>query len=503
MAEPKNLEKGDLILRCAGIVKRFPGSLALDHVDLEIRRGEVHALVGQNGAGKSTLVKVITGVYACDEGEIYIDGGLAKLANPRDAEQAGLSIIHQDQQLVPQFDVKRNVFLGRELTKGGFLDFRAMQAQTDAVLKRIDADFSSHDLICNLSVGQREQVAIAAALLKQPKILILDEPTASLSRKEADKLFEIIRSLREQGVTIIYISHHFDEIFEVSDRITVLRDGKKAATLDVDACSKSEVIRVMIGREVSQLYPKKELEKGGVILRAENLCFEDRVNGVSFELHRGEILGIAGILGSGANELAMNLFGVNKITGGQIFLDNQAVQIRSPQMAKKMGIALIPEDRRNEGAAGTMSVKENLSLAFAKLLSVKGWIKKTRERQVSAGITERLRIKCAGMDQFVNTLSGGNQQKAVIGKWLVGKQNVFIMNQPTTGVDVGSKIEIYKSMTDLAAEGAGIIMISQDFEELLGMCDRILVIANGRITKTFNYGEATEHTLLAYATVIS
>ena len=509
MAEPNNVTsavpktENDLILCCSGVVKRFPGNLALDHVDLEVRRGEVHALVGQNGAGKSTLVKVITGVYSCDEGNIYIDGRLVKLTNPQDAEQAGLSIIHQDQQLVPQFDVKRNVFLGRELSRGGLLDFRTMKARTDEVLERIDADFSSDDLICNLSVGQREQVAIASALLKQPKILILDEPTASLSRKEAEKLFEIIRHLKEQGVTIIYISHHFDEIFEVSDRITVLRDGKKIDTLAVVACDKSEVIKVMIGREISQLYPKKELEKGDVVLRVEDLCCNDRVNGVSFELRRGEILGVAGILGSGSTELAMALFGVNKVAGGQIILNNRPVRLRSPRMAKQMGVALIPEDRRNEGIVSAMSVKENLSLAFTKLLSSGGRLKKSRERQRSAGIAEQLHIKCAGLEQFVGTLSGGNQQKVVIGKWLVGDQDVFIMNQPTTGVDVGSKIEIYKAMIDLAGKGAGIIMISQDFEELLGMCDRILVIANGRITKTFRYGEASEHTLLEYATVIS
>lgn len=493
----------DIILSCSGIVKKFPGNVALDHVDLNFRRGEVHALVGQNGAGKSTVVKVITGVYTSDEGEIKIDGKSIKITNPKDAEQAGLAIIHQDQQMVPQFDVKRNVFLGREIKQGLLLNFKEMQRQTEEALRMIDADFSANDLVCNLSVGQREQVAIAAALLRQPKILILDEPTASLSRKEVKKLFEIIRHLKEAGVTIIYISHHFDEIFEISDRITVLRDGKTITTMDVASCNKSEVINIMIGRDVSQLYPRKDLKKGDTLLEVKNIHYKERLNGMDFVLHRGEILGIAGILGSGIAELATSLFGVDKITEGELLINSLPMRIKSPRIAKNCGLALIPEDRRNEGLIPNMTIEENLSLAFPKNLANFGVLSKRLGRDASEKVSSVLSVKSTGIDQLVNTLSGGNQQKIAIGRWLMGNSEIFILNQPTTGVDVGSKIEIYKAIVGLAEKGAGVIMISQDFEELLGMCDRIAVVADGRITKTFQYGEATEAELLEYATTIS
>lgn len=492
----------ELILRCEGIVKRFPGNLALDHVDLEVRRGEVHALVGQNGAGKSTLVKIITGVYTLDEGQIYLEGEPVRLHTPQDAEQAGISIIHQDQQLVPQFDVKRNVFLGREPRRGAFLDFRTMTTETQRVLDMIHVDFGPNALIRDLSVGQREQVAIASALLRQPKILILDEPTASLSRKEVEELFSIIRRLKEQGVTIIYISHHFDEIFEVSDRITVLRDGEKLSTLDVADCDKKQVIEIMIGRELSQLYPKRQLPIGQTLLEVRSLCCGTRLHDISFSLHSGEILGVAGILGSGIAELAMCLFGVDRQTSGEILIKGKPMPISSPVEAKKNGIALIPDDRRTEGLVSGMTIRENLSLAFVTSVSRRGVLRRRMEKQRSDQVVDALRIKATGIEQVVDSLSGGNQQKVVIGRWLIGNSEVFILNQPTTGVDVGSKVEIYNAMLALAEKGAGIIMISQDFEELLGMSDRILVVSGGRVTKSFAYGQATEQDLLQYATSI-
>lgn len=491
----------DCIIECRNIVKKFPGNLALDSVNVKVRRGEVHALVGQNGAGKSTLVKIITGVFSHDEGSIIVDGKEIKLNNPQDAERAGIAIIHQDQQLVPQFDVTRNVFLGREIKKNGiFLDFKAMKKATQEVLDRIAVEFGPDELICNLTVGQREQIAIASALLRQPKVLILDEPTASLSRKEVQKLFDIIRNLKESGVTIIYISHHFDEVFEISDRITVLRDGKKISTMNVCDCNKAEVIKVMIGREISQLYPKETVQQGEVILEIKDLKLDEKVNGVDLELHRGEILGIAGILGSGTAEIANSLFGVNKATSGEIIVNGTTVAMVSPRVAKKSGLALIPEDRRNEGLVSNMSIMENLSLAYAKQFATKGVLKKSIEKERSQKIIKLLNIKAYTTDQMVDTLSGGNQQKVVIGRWLSGNSEVFILNQPTTGVDVGSKVEIYKAMSELVKNGAGIIVISQDFDELLGMSDRILVVSKGKIVKSFSYGEATSQELLHYAT---
>lgn len=490
----------EIILECKGITKKFPGTVALDQVDFQVVRGEVHALVGQNGAGKSTLVKVITGVYTHDGGEIHMNGQPVRLARPQDAERVGIAIIHQDQQLVPQFDVKRNIFLGREYKKLGFLDFGRMRAETQRVLEAIHVDFGPDVLIRDLSVGQREQVAIASALLKQPKILILDEPTASLSRKEVEELFGIIRSLKEQGVTIIYISHHFDEIFEISDRITVLRDGKNVATRQIHDCNKKEVIEIMVGRELSQLYPKKEIATGETLLEVRDLQYADKLHQINLALRSGEIVGIAGILGSGIADLAKCLFGIEKISAGEVLIDGKPAALSSPAGAKDCGIALIPEDRRTEGLVSGMTIKENLSLSFTEKFGKKGFLRESVEQKLAKGVADRLKVKATGVQQTVDTLSGGNQQKVVIGRWLFGNSRIFIFNQPTTGVDVGSKVEIYNVMTELAQNGAGILVISQDFEELLGMCDRILVLAGGTITKTFAYGEATEQDILQYAT---
>lgn len=491
----------EIVLNCRGIVKQFPGNLALDHVDFSVRRGEVHALVGQNGAGKSTLVKIITGVYTRDGGVIELDGTEMPLRSPTEAEEAGISIIHQDQQLVHNFDVKRNVFLGREIRKGPFLDFDTMRKQTQEVLDMIHVRFGPDDLIKTLSVGEREQVSIAAALLQKPRILILDEPTASLSLKETEQLFQIIRDLKSQGVTIIYISHHFDEIFEVSDRITVLRDGKSIQTLNVKDCNKREVIEIMIGRNVSQLYPKKEIEKGKTILSVKNISLGNKLNDVSFELKKGEIIGVAGILGSGIADLANVLFGIVRPDSGEISVYGRQTDIKNPRIAKQNRLALIPEDRRTEGFVSGMTVEENMSFAFAKRYRQGPLYSRKKGAAEADRIIRLLSIKTNDCNTMIDSLSGGNQQKVVIGKWLEGDSGIFIMNQPTTGVDVGSKVEIYNAISDLVADGAGAILISQDFEELLGMCDRIIVISGGAVTKIYQYGEAEEKDLLHYATV--
>ncbi len=491
----------DIVLECRGIVKEFPGNIALDHVDFSVEKGEVHALVGQNGAGKSTLVKVITGVYSRDGGSIKVNGKELSLKSPVEAEASGIAIIHQDQQLVHNFDVKRNVFLGREIKKGLFLDFESMKKKTQEVLDMLGVNFSADDLIKNLSVGEREQVSIAAALLKNPQVLILDEPTASLSRKETDKLFEIIKNLKSQGVTIIYISHHFDEIFEVSDRITVLRDGHSIRTLNVKECNKKEVIEIMIGRTLAQLYPKKNVAFGETLLNVKNASIKDKIEDISFELKGGEIIGIAGILGSGIADIANFLFGITKLDSGTVMVRGVPVFIKNPRTAKNSEIALVPEDRRTEGLVSGMTINENVSLTFAKRYKSGFLLSRKKGRAEADRIIDLLSIKTTDCEEMIDSLSGGNQQKVVIGKWLGGNAHIFIMNQPTTGVDVGSKVEIYNAIMDLVSNGAGVIMISQDFEELIGMCDRIVVISNGKITKTFEYGEAEEKDILHYATI--
>ncbi len=472
----------DIALECRGLCKTFPGVLALDHVDFSVRRGEIHALVGQNGAGKSTLVKILTGVYVLDEGVILIDGQPVKIARPQDAESHGVAIIHQDQQLVPQFDVTRNVYLGHEIVgKQGLLDFAAMRQATQEALDKVGALFSPDDLIRDLGVAQREQVAIAAALLLNPSLLILDEPTASLSNKDVERLFEIIRGLRDHGVTIIYISHHLDEVFQLVDRITVLRDGKLVNTMPIESTSRAEIIRSMVGRDLQHLYPKEDVAIGEPLLEVKNLQQGDMVHGVDLTVHAGEILGVAGLVGAGRTNMALAIFGALERSGGEVYLAGKPTTPHSPREAKRLGFALIPEDRRNEGLVTDMSVRENLTLTNLTAWSKWGALKLREEKSVAAELVERLQIATPGLNQLTRNLSGGNQQKVVIGRWLTGKAKVFIFDEPTTGVDVGSKVEIYKQMTDLARRGAAVLFISSDFEELLGMSDRIAVMLKGRV----------------------
>ena len=491
----------DITLECRGVCKTFPGVLALDQVDFSVRRGEIHALVGQNGAGKSTLVKILTGVYTLDQGVILIDGQPVKIARPQDAENQGIAIIHQDQQLVPQFDVTRNVFLGNEIVgKQGLLDFPAMKRATQEVLDKVGALFSPDDLIRDLSVAQREQVAIAAALIRSPRLLILDEPTASLSNKDVERLFEIIRSLRDQGVTIIYISHHLDEVFQLVDRITVLRDGKLVSTMPIKATSRAEIIRSMVGRDLQHLYPKEDIHIGEPLLEIRNLHQGDMVHGVDLTLRAGEILGVAGLVGAGRTNMALTMFGALERSDGEVILAGKRVEPHSPREAKSLGFALIPEDRRSEGLITEMSVRENLTLTRLAAWSTLGALNLRQEKSVAAELVERLQIATPGLGQLTRNLSGGNQQKVVIGRWLTGNAKVFIFDEPTTGVDVGSKVEIYKQMTDIARRGAAVLFISSDFEELLGMSDRIAVMLRGQVVKVLGRDQANLHDLLFWAT---
>jgi ribose transport system ATP-binding protein len=472
-------------LECRGIRKTFPGVVALDHVDLAIRRGEIHGLVGQNGAGKSTFVKILTGVYAADAGEILLDGATVRIAGPNDAEEFGIAIVHQDQQLVPLFDVTRNVFLGCEkVGPGGLLDLGRMRATTAALLDKIGASFGPDTLIRDLSVAQREQVAIAGALLRNPRILILDEPTASLSSREVEHLFGIIRSLRDAGVTVIYISHYIPEVFLLVDRISVFRDGRLMQTLPVAQTSPTGVIHLMVGGELQQLYPKENIAPGEPVLEIRHLSQGSRVHDVSLTVRRGEILGIAGLMGAGRTELALALFGALHRSGGQVVLNGRPSAPRSPRAAKQEGFALIPEDRRNEGLIADMSVRENLTLPNIGQWAKWGLLKLRQERASAAELVQRLGIRPPDLRQLARNLSGGNQQKMVIGRWLTGGAKVFIFDQPTTGVDVGSRVEIYRQMTELARQGAAVLLISSDFEEVLGMSDRIAVMYKGHIIRT-------------------
>lgn len=493
------MPEAPVLLECKNICKSFGQNKVLRDINLQIRKGEAHALLGTNGAGKSTLVKIITGVYSKNSGEIIIEGKEEEIKSPQDSERLGIAIIHQDQQMVPFFDVTRNAFLGSEKGKTGRLDFAAMKKEVEEKLELIQADFTADRQISTLTVGQREQVAIVSALLKNPKLLILDEPTASLSNKEIERLFEIIGLLKKSGVTIIYISHHLDEIFNITDKITVLRDSRVQGTVPTKEADPRMIVSMMIGKELKDFYPKEPAAIGETVLEVEDLHSGKLVKGMSFSVKSGEILGLAGLVGAGRTETMLAVYGADKISQGTIRIKGKEYRPSSPGKAGKAGIAFIPEDRRNEGIVPTMSIAENLSLSATRLWSKMNIIRRKKEREGSDDIVKSLDIICTGRNQPVSELSGGNQQKVVIGRWLVGKYDIFVFDQPTTGVDVAAKTEIYKQMVKLAQAGSAIIFISSENEELLGICDRIAVVAKGKVVKEFDAAEATEQKLLYWS----
>jgi ABC-type sugar transport system ATPase subunit/ribose/xylose/arabinose/galactoside ABC-type transport system permease subunit len=489
------------MLECRAVTKRFPGVLALDRVDLVVRTGEIHALIGQNGAGKSTLVKTITGVYRPDEGALLVYGKQVTFRGANDAAEHGIAIVHQDSPLVPKFDVTRNAFLGREIaSRFGRLDFRAMRRRTVEALKVVGASFGPDTLIQDLSIGEREQVAIVAALVQGPSVLILDEPTASLGAEEVERLFTVIRNLKQNGVTIIYISHHLDEVFSLASTITVLRDGMRVGTFDVHEVKRSEIIHHMVGRELSQQYPKESIPVGAPILEVTGLQGDVGVRSVDLTVRRGEIVGLAGLVGAGRTELALTIFGALPRTGGKVVLDGAPIKPRSPHGAMRAGIALIPEDRRGEGLVTDLSVRANLALASQPKWSNAGLVSLRSERSAAQGLVDRLRIATPTLEQKTQNLSGGNQQKVVIGRWLATDAKLYIFDEPTTGVDVGAKVEIYREMSRIARDGAGVLMISSDFEELVEMCDRIIVIKKGSVVQELVTSECTVHDVLRWAT---
>lgn len=488
------------ILECRSIQKRFPGVVALADVSLVIGRGRIHALLGQNGAGKSTLVKILTGVYQHDGGEILVAGQPVRMASPRDAEAAGIAIVHQDQQLVEQLDVTSNVFLGyEETTRGGLLDVAAMRAKTRVALDRVGASFTPDTLVRDLSVAERALVSIAAAVMRDPRILVLDEPTASLSEKEAELLFHVVRSLRDAGTTIIYISHYLDEVLDLVDDITVLRDGRLIATLPAAGISRADVVGMMIGREISQFFPKETIEIGEPLLEICGLSQGTMVRGVDLTIRRGEIFGLAGLIGAGRSELAMTLIGALPRSSGTVTVAGRPSSPSDPRAAKRQGFALIPEDRRNEGLITAMTMRDNLTLPEIARWSRFGVLNLGQEREDANDLVRRLAIQPPNIGQLARNLSGGNQQKVVIGRWLAGDAEVFLFDEPTTGVDVGSKVEIYRQMTELARRGAAVILISSDFQEIAGMCDRAAVMHKGRINVVLERDRLDPETLLYWA----
>ncbi len=502
----------DTVLEMKGIVKKFPGVIALKNVTFSAVKAEVHALVGENGAGKSTLMKVLSGVhpYPSYDGELIIKGELRRFSGTREAEKAGVSIIHQELNLIPELTVAENIFLGREPVKPplSFIDRKKMNEEAAGLISSFNIDISTSALIKDLSVGRQQMVEIAKALSVSSDILVLDEPTSALTEMEIKTLFEIIRDLKKRGVTMIYISHKLDEIFEICDSATVLRDGETVATLPVSELDNDRLVSLMVGRELTQLYPDRNAEIGEEAVRVENMYVanpflpgEKIVENVSFTAHKGEILGMAGLMGSGRSEIVTAMFGAFPAnTAGKLFIEGKQVDIKNPQHAIRSGIGLVTEDRKRFGLVLIMSVKENTSLAALDKVSASQIIKPGEEKKLVDKYIHELNIKTSGQNVIVNTLSGGNQQKVVISKWLANKPKILILDEPTRGVDVGARFEIYQIMNKLVEQGVCIIMISSDLPEVLGMSDRILVMHEGTITGEFSREDATQEKIMSCAT---
>jgi ribose transport system ATP-binding protein len=488
------------VLEMRHIRKTFPGVVALDDVGFELRRGEVHILIGENGAGKSTLMKILSGAYQKSAGEITLDGADVEIKNPKHAQDLGISIIYQEFNLIPHLSVGENILLGREPKRlPGVIDQRAIFQEAARVLSSLGVTLDPRTLVKELKVADQQMVEVAKALSLDARILIMDEPTAALTEHEIKELFATIRRLKETGVAIVYISHRMEELFEIGDRVTVLRDGRSVSTYDVRGMNKSELIRLMVNRELTELFPKERAKRGEEILRVEGLSTKGGLKDVSFSLHKGEVLGIAGLLGAGRTELARAIFGLDKILSGTIYINGAPQRINSPRTAINSGIGFLTEDRKSQGLVLPLSVKENLCLASADKFSSWGMMDTGEEQRAAVQYVKDLRIRTPGLDQKVVFLSGGNQQKVVLSKWLCCESEVFIFDEPTRGVDVGAKTEIYQLMNRLTANGVAIIMISSELLEVLGMSDRIIVMCAGRITCEFNAAEATQERILQCA----
>jgi D-xylose transport system ATP-binding protein len=500
----------EFILEMRNITKEFPGVKALSDVTFQVRTGEVHALVGENGAGKSTLMKVLSGVYphGTYDGDIVVDGAVQRFANIRDSEHAGIAIIFQELALVKQMTIAENIFLGTELTRArGVVDWNKTFQETARVLSEVGLDVNPGTRVMDLGVGAQQLVEIAKALSKKARLLILDEPTAALTEREADNLLSILEGLKARGVTCIYISHRLKEVARIADRITVLRDGKTVLTDDKTAMPEDRLVRTMVGRELTNMFPRRPHEPGEVVLEVKNWRVRNPVTGdlvcddVSFQVRRGEILGFAGLMGAGRTELVTSLFGSWGIReGGEVWLSGRKISIRNERQAIEAGLGLVSEDRKRYGLVLGMDVKENSTLASLGRIARLGVINKNEEIKRSGHYARELRTKTPSLEQKVGNLSGGNQQKVVLAKWLLTQPKILFLDEPTRGIDVGAKVEIYNIMNDLVDQGVCVVMVSSELPEVLGMSDRILVIHEGKLTGSFHYAEATQEKVMRYAT---
>lgn len=491
------------VVKMRGICKSFPGVLAVNEVNLELECGKIHALVGENGAGKSTLVKLLTGVYSIDKGEILIKGQPAKIDSPYTAEEFGIICIHQEPALVPHLDVGTNILLGREPTNFlGVVDKKELYILAKEKLNELGVSIDPKAIVSNISIGEQQMVGICRALARSPIVFILDEPTAALTNSEVAKLFELLRNLKNKGVCILYISHRMEEIFELADTVTVMRDGKKISSLEIKDTSTEEIVRLMIGKKLQDFYPKEQITFGKELLKVENLSTEtESIKNINITVRAGEIVGIYGLVGAGQTDLVYSLIGAKNIKDGKIFFEGKQININSPSSAINQGIALVSRERRLEGLVLRMSVRENISLAVLKKWSSYGFINFSEEKSNSQKFIDLLNIRTPSQEQEVQYLSGGNQQKVVIAKWLANNSKLLICDEPTRGVDVGAKIEIYSILTELLKQGTGILFISSELQEVMSLSDRIIVMYRGKIVLDKPTNQVTSDQLLSYALV--
>jgi ribose transport system ATP-binding protein len=484
------------LLEMRSIARSFGGVHALRGVDFSCQPGEVHALVGENGAGKSTLMNVLGGTYQPDSGTIALHGQPVVFRDPLAAHQAGIGVVYQEFNLIPHLDVAQNLMLHREpRTPLGLLDNRALYTRAKHLLATLDLDFDPQIPVSRLSVAQQQLVEITRALSLDAAILVLDEPTASLTRHEQERLFEVVRGLRQKGVAIVYVSHRLDEIFALSDRITVLRDGQQVGTVETAQTNRGEIVRMMVGRaQVEDLFPPPTTSKGDVLLRVERLSNPPLLLDVSFELRAGEVVGFAGLVGAGRTELARAIFGADQARDGTIVVDGRARSVRNPRDAVRAGIGLLTENRKEEGLALGLSARMNL--LAVKVPGRAGVVSARVERHVARRLAESVRLAVQSLARPARLLSGGNQQKVVLGKWLHAGTRVLILDEPTRGIDVGAKVEVYELIRRLASDGVGVVLISSELPEVLGMSDRILVMRHGRLVAEFDRGEATEERVM-------
>lgn len=486
------------ILQMKNIIKTFPGVKALDGVNLELYEGKVMALMGENGAGKSTLMKILSGVYKKDGGEIYYNGKLADINGPKDAAQKGIAIIHQELNLVSDLTIGENIFLGREPKKGLGIDFKRLFSDADKLLEKLNIEISSKELVENLSIAQQQMVEIAKALSLDAKIIIMDEPTDALTDRETESLFDVIRELKNEGKAIVYISHRLKEIFEICDYITVLRDGKYIGMEDIDNIDEDKMIEMMVGRTIEDQFPRLETKPGNVVLKVENLT-NNCINNVSFEVKSGEILGISGLMGAGRTELAKTIYGHIKKTTGKVYINGKEIENKSSKDGLKNKIAYVSEDRKGDGLILDLSIKENMTISSLNKISNLFRIDKKKEIETVKEYISKINIKTPSENQLIRNLSGGNQQKVAIAKALMTSPDVLILDEPTRGVDVGAKKEIYDLINDFKSQGKAVIMISSEMPEILGLSDRILVLSQGRITGEFDIKDATQEVILKSA----